>query len=237
MGLISLFLSVVFGIVAQNNNEQIKKEINKIKMSRSYLCAEATMPEEEEANNLAGELLINEITQWLSEKKKNVQPNQIVLQDISSLTETLDMRRGANVRVFIYIKKKDIIPVYGNGLVLSKEEEELTTDENREIKKEETNYINDKKVTASPIERIVSAKDMNDIKIIFNELKHLNSIDYGKYTSLEQDINNAYLLIYNKEGKIVAVLDNTNSRTNLQTKQPDKLSNYNGNAVYWFILK
>lgn len=249
VGIVCFYLLFVLGIFAQKSNEQTKKEINKIKISRSYLCAEATMPTLKEAEELAYELLINEINQWLSEQKKQIQTKQIVLQDIKSCTESLEMERGINIRAFIYIKKKDIIPIYGNGLVLTKEEEGMDNDsptsevaaqpDSVEAESDTPPSETEQPITAvDPMQRIIAATNMDDIKLIFNELKQQNKIEYGKYTSLDQNISDTCLLLYNREGKIVAVLDKgDNSRMNLQTKQPDKMTNYNGNAIYWFIIK
>ena len=95
--------------LAQEDRAEIKKQINKIKKSQAYVSAEATMPTEAEAMEMANQLLVFEINNWLQSKRKSEEVQQVVLQDISSCKETLDMKRGTQVRAFVYVKKKDIV--------------------------------------------------------------------------------------------------------------------------------
>ena len=120
-----------FVLTAQNMTEKTKKEMNRIKLSRSYICAEATMPTLQEAIDIANESLLQAIDQWVKEEKKYQGAKQVAIQDINSCLEKMDMNRGNNVRVLVYIKKKDIIPIYGNGQIL------LTDDEQEETENEE----------------------------------------------------------------------------------------------------
>ena len=90
-------------LTAQNVTEKTKKEMNRIKLSRSYICAEATMPTLQEAIDVAKESLIQSIEQWAKEEKKYQGAKQIALQDINSCIEKIDMKRGKNVRALVYI--------------------------------------------------------------------------------------------------------------------------------------
>lgn len=123
--ILSFILLGSFGLLAmaQQTEAEIKARINKIKRSKSYLSAEATMKTEEEAKAVALELLVGEINDWVASKGKSDEVQQIVLQDINSNTQQLDMKRGIQSRVFVYVKKKDIVLIYGEGqLVLNDEE-------------------------------------------------------------------------------------------------------------------
>lgn len=228
---------------AQNVTENTKKEINRIKSSRAYISAEATMPTSEEALNEAEEALIQSIDQWVKEEKNYIGDKQISTQDIKSCIEKLTMNRGKNVRTFIYTLKKDIIPLYGNLIHLEKDEQ----NENQNVsvvnekpvtttaKKESSNTPNKKVKTA--LQRIVEAQTMDEIKEIFHELKKDSGITYGKMTSADLDVFACCLLFYNREGKVVGVLgEGDQERINLRTNQPERLSNYSGNAAYWFVI-
>lgn len=123
--ILSFILLGSFGLLAmaQQTEAEIKAQINKIKRSKSYLSAEATMKTEEEAKAVALELLVGEINDWVASKGKSDEVQQIVLQDINSNTQQMDMKRGTQSRVFVYVKKKDIVLIYGEGqLVLNDEE-------------------------------------------------------------------------------------------------------------------
>lgn len=102
---------------------ETKVQINKIKRSQSYLSAEATMATEEEAMATAKELLVSEINDWVASKKNNSPVKQIVLQDINSCTQLMDMKRGVKTRAFVYVNKKDIVLIYGEGQIVLTDEE------------------------------------------------------------------------------------------------------------------
>ena len=57
--------------LAQEDRAEIKKQINKIKKSQAYVSAEATMPTEAEAMEMANQLLVFEINNWLQSKRKS----------------------------------------------------------------------------------------------------------------------------------------------------------------------
>ena len=109
-------------LMAQSDSDT-KALINKIKRSQSYLSAEATMATEEEAMNTAKELLVSEINEWVATKSKKETVKQVVLQDINSCTQLMDMKRGVRTRAFVYVKKKDIVLIYGEGQIVLNEEE------------------------------------------------------------------------------------------------------------------
>ena len=46
-----------------------------------------------------------------------------------------------------------------------------------------------------------------------------------------------YLAIYNKAGKVVAVLTPGDSRINVKTQEADKISNYSGCGAIGFTVK
>ena len=59
---------------------------------------------------------------------------------------------------------------------------------------------------------------------------------YARYAQLNKpEIN--YLAIYNKAGKVVAVLTPGESRINVKTQEADKISNYSGCGAIGFTVK
>lgn len=117
-----LFCGAYCGLMAQSEAET-KAQINKIKRSQSYLSAEATMPTEEEAIQQAKELLVSEINDWVAGKRKGGEVKQVVLQDINTCTQRMDMKRGVRTRAFVYVKKNEIVLIYGEGQIMLSEEE------------------------------------------------------------------------------------------------------------------
>lgn len=271
-------------LMAQNIMEKTKKEMNRIKLSRAYISSEATMPTLQEAIDIANESLLQSIDQWVKEEKKYQGVKQVAIQDINSCLEKMDMNRGNNVRVLVYIKKKDIIPIYGNGQILLTDDEQEETaiaqavtpkpvretvqpeqtnpetprpkQEQSKPKQEQSLPVQSTSIESAPVhkpkqapvrqeqapqmsnlQRILAARTMNDIKVIFHELKENYAITYGKYNSTELDISTCYLLFYDRQGQITGILgQGGQKRMNLRTNQLESMNQYNGNAAYWFIL-
>lgn len=113
--LLSILLSAC--IVAQALDKS-QKAINEIKKNREYLYGEATMPTQEEATSLAYELLQKEIVGWLSDRASRP-VESFSVKEVNRLTDTIMMRRADMYRVFAYVKKNSLIPLfYDNGIVL-----------------------------------------------------------------------------------------------------------------------
>ena len=123
--LLSLFIMCcVAGCICAQDAKETKALINSIKRSTAYLSAEATMSTEAEAMATAKELLVSEINEWVDAKRKGDRVKQIVLQDINSCTQLMDMKRGIKTRAFVYVKKRDIVLIYGEGQIVLNENEE-----------------------------------------------------------------------------------------------------------------
>lgn len=239
----------------QDASAEIKKQINKIKKSQSYLSAEATLPSEEEALKTANELLVSEINDWVKTKRNSDKIQQIVLQDISSCTDKMNMKRGANFRAFVYVKKSDIVLIKGEGQIVLSDNEKgndlqalSEISEPMRIEKEKP-VLKEGEVEAAVVERIegnrtenslkkiLGAKTMEDMKSIFAGLKADDAIRYGSYPSSEIS-GNYYLLFYTRAGEIkTIVVVEEDKLSDVNTKQTVKLSDYSGYGAYWFELK
>ena len=97
-------------ISAQTNSnvEEKKKEINSIKKNSQYIYAEATAATEQEAKDLAEELLYQEINEWVATQKKLRQSNELLISDRKELWSNVSLPRGNMFRSFIYVKKSNI---------------------------------------------------------------------------------------------------------------------------------
>ncbi len=217
------------------NVTDTKVEINKIKRSKLYLSAEATMATEEEAMNTAKELLVSEINGWVASKKGNTPVKQIVLQDINSCTQLMDMKRGIKTRAFVYVKKKDIVLIYGEGQIV------LNDEEKGEVELQSLGEVSRSKPLATeeppmePLERILSARTMQELKPIFAELNEAGKISYGVYSQKDLD---CYLLFYTRTGEIKGILRReAGNLENVHTGAVAKMTDYNGCGAYWFKLK
>lgn len=237
-----------------NSSTETKNLINKIKKSQSYLSAEATMTNSEDAMKLANELLVGEINEWVKSKRKSETVQQIVLQDISSCSETMNMKRGTNVRAFVYVKKTDIVLIRGEGQIilsdnekgndlqaLSEISEPLKIEKDKPDSKKDNVDSTVEKIGSSSVDKnlntIMSTKTMADMKKVFADLKSKEEIKYGSYPS-DQVSENSYLLFYTRTGDVKAVVEKKGDvLKDLNTSQNVKLGDFSGYGAYWFELK
>lgn len=214
--LLSITLCLLALTAAQAGpTDDVKKEINKVKKSSQYIYAESTAPTEEEARAYAEERLFDEVNKWVSTQKKMKGSANLVVNNRKELWTTLSMPRGTNMyRYFIYVKKKDIIPT-DNAVVIANESLPAVEEKLQPVLPEAINLL----------------AGITDYYAMAEKVKQLKAEgkidDYGRYASLD-DPDECYLIIYNREGKVVAILTPGPERLNVKTNQPDGVANYSG---------
>lgn len=104
-------LALIIGVAAMAQKESVSKQINQIKRNPLYIYSEATMATEEEAREVACEMLLKQVKEYAESKKYLVKADNILIKDIQTKSESLMMRRGTMYRVFLYVSKIDIEPV------------------------------------------------------------------------------------------------------------------------------
>lgn len=130
------FASLSQGVAAQEDSyEQEKALITKVKRSPdTYVFAEATCKTEEEAKAVAEDLFYQSVNEYVATEKKMQGVADVVINDAKSLKNSVVMPRGSNMhRVFIYVKKSDILAVK-NPVVMSERLKQMN--ENEKAKEE-----------------------------------------------------------------------------------------------------
>lgn len=89
---------------------QNTKKMNSIKRSAQYIYAEATMETTKEAFEVANDLLLIQVKEYAASKKA-FRDNDILVRNIQSQQDSIQIRRGAMVKVFLYVKKSDVLNV------------------------------------------------------------------------------------------------------------------------------
>ena len=232
-------------------DEQIKKQIADVKRSSSFIYGEATASTTEEARAMAEEILYDEIAKWLDKEKKLRGNDNVVVSNRKDIQTSLSLPRGNMFRSFIYVKKNDIIPVdnvevltvvkegYSDKAV---ERQETAADgatayideseENMEVEIAEE----DTQAYPEVVNMIASYSDYYNMRGKIDELKNAGKIRrYDGYSKLENP-SIYYLVIYNKAGKVVALLSPGEDRINVKTGKEDKITNYRDCAAIGFIL-
>lgn len=248
--IVSLLCAVLVVLAMDKQQEQV----NEIKKNREYLYGEATMPTQEEATSLAYELLQQEVLKWATDRVsrpfKDMSP-----KEINQKAEVIELRRADMFRIFAYVKKSDLVPMfYDQGIIffdsldvgkIPNPQQEvpevkrvLKTDSlvNDKVKQQIVQHFFVSKNDA--LEKIKKARTFFELKTILPPLKEEGCIvDYGKYATAEKP-EECYLIIYDIAGNIKALLGKGDKmRPNLQTGKDETLQNYRGCGAIWFQLK
>ena len=246
---ISLFLTFILmaclSAGAQENQAELKSKVNEIKKSPDYIYAEATRETAEEAKSAAEEQLYNNINIWVAHEKDLRGAKQVVVAQTKSDYEEYQLQRGNMTRVFLYVKKCDIIA--GDNVCVQDvnplKEGEAKDDQVQQPEQTDQQPIADPQPATPAVEISPLVKELANIATIqvfgtrLKELKAQGKVGvYGKYKELP-DPDNCLLVVYNRQGTIEAVLTAGAQRYNATTALPDALANYPGCAAIGFTLK
>ena len=222
--IIAIALLLTQGMAAQNTAD-IKKEINMVKRSNSYIYAEATAPTVEEAKAVAEEILYAEVNEWAATKRKFQTKGNFVVNNKSDLWTSYSLPRGNMFRSFIYVKKSDIISVDDSDVIggLSKGVVKL----------------NPSKATPSfpdAVLQVYHCTKYSELVETMTRLKNSGMIThYARNASLTKP-EMYYLAIYDRRGTILSVLTNGTPRLNVETGKEDGVLNYKGCGAIGFLL-
>lgn len=244
--LLTVILAVFMAIPAICQ-EADSKTINKIKRDNQYLYAEATMKNEQEAYSTALELLNGYIDEYVQTKKKFESSENIIIKDIEKNAERIQMNRGEMVRVFVYVKKSDIIPAENSSL---RENVGKKEDNSKDLTAEITTVIpgddggsGDASLRLSTpwqqdiIDDILRCNTLIEAKALMNRQKAEFKIKRIGNMSNCRNRAECFWVIGDAAGAIVTVLGpGSEQRTNFKTLQFDTLENYTGFTAIWFIM-
>lgn len=220
---------------AQQTTDEQKKEINRIKKSADYLYGEATLATEDEAKDLAEELLYNSINEYCAKNKKLKLSKQILINNIKGVWDVITMPRGNMVRAFYYVKKKDLQGV-DNTQVMTMGE--AGTSDYSVTKADAQSTLTSLLEADLPIE---TKPDFHPVAKELSAITNGNELmakvkDYlaaGKIKAFKNyaDIPNPesyYIIIFDKTQTIKAILSPGKERFNVATGKPDGVQNYKG---------
>lgn len=212
----------LFSLFADQTDE-VKKQINKIKKSSQYIYAESTAPTEADARSYAESRLYEEVNAWVATQRKLKKSTNLVVNNRKELWTMLSMPRGSNMyRSFIYVKKSDILPTE-NAVIIP----------NQSLPPVEESI---KETLPEIVTQIAACSQYGDMAAMVKQAKNDGKIkNYGRYASLANP-DKCYLIIYNREGKVVATLTPEPGRKNIKTNRPDSVKNYSGCGAIGFEL-
>lgn len=227
--------------------ESDAKKINKIKRNSQYLYAEATMKNPQEAYNTALELLNNYIDEYVQSKKKFKSSDNIIIKDIESKSEKIQMQRGEMVRVFVYVKKTDIIPAENSSMRANAGKKE---DDFDKLKSEIVPISSDGQTLEGDeslrlqvvwqqemIDNILACNTLIEAKALLNRQKSEYKVKKIGTMSNCRNKSECFWVMGNESGELITVLGpGADTRTNFKTLQLDSLDNYTEGSGIWFTM-
>jgi hypothetical protein len=189
--------------------------ISKVKRDTTYLYAEATMKEKEQAFKSAHSLLGMKVREWLESQEAAMTIDSLVAKAEKGSVE-LEARRGDYCRAFVYIKKSDVLPVRNDNEVFNPNLVALTADERN----------------------MTGITQFDDIEPYVKGLEANGRVKaYGKYATMPKT-EKCHVFIYDRQGDIKAVLRvQPGSQLNLRTLRQDNIKNYKNHGALWLQLK
>ena len=239
---------------------QRSESVNSIKRNSQYVYAEATMDTVNDAYDVAKELLISNIKEYASDKKA-FRDKDILVRDIASRCDSIQLRRGEMYKVFLYVKKDDILEVGDNvtliggrpsvPVMLQKDDEPVPVQEEPLVV--EPVPVEDplsvvEEVTGEPslrlpvgwqqdvIDRLLAAPSFEQAKAMVSRLKAETKIKRAGPAETCRDRSDSFWLI-GYEGEVVTVLGpGSGERTDFKNLTKSTLEYYSGLDWYWFTL-
>lgn len=222
--------------------ESDSKRINNIKRNSQYLYAEATMKDPDEAYNTALELLGGYIDEYVQSKRKYNSSDNIIIKDVSSKSERIQMKRGEMTRVFVYVKKDDIIPATSATLRENAgKKEENAEDLGAMI--EDMGNVGDASLKLSQtwqqevVDQLLNCATLTEAKALLNRQKTEFKVKRTGAASSCRNSAECFWVVGDASGALITVLGpGAEQRTNFRTLQYDALENYNAGTSVWFIM-
>ncbi len=214
----------MMGMMAHSQSvEEQKKAINTIKKSSAYIYAEATLENEQDAYDLAKELLYQRVNEYIATKKKFKNAKEAVVINQNYAKEKIQLPRGNMYRAFLYVKKDDVIP--SENAVVGRIEKKGERSSSIEV------------IEDNIVQELLALNTLADLKRELPIMKREGKVvSYAKYSELAAP-NKFILVIYDKQGQIRAVLSEGEKRINLKTNAPDNINNYKGMGAVGVKIK
>lgn len=234
-----LFASVCH-ISAQSDAANAMKQINAIKMNTDYISGESTAETEQSAKENARALLEVNIEEWIKANGKNASDAGGYIAKAGNSILELSTTRGNRYRVFLYVKKSDIMTFSDASEIIAapmQQDAHQTVVSHEPIKDiaDKPELTSPKKDVYQPTaeeRQILSITSFDDIKSFITNRNNIR--DYGKFANIPSS-GECYLFVYNRSGQIAAYLQkNDSGYRNVKTGGIDNIDNYKGCGAIWF---
>ena len=223
------------------------KTINTIKRDKSYIYEESTAKDADEAYQSARELLRLRIEEYIAEEKKLRKAEKIIVRDVESVTEEIKVQRGELTRVFLYVKKKNILPAEANVSVMDNDNK--TQDEKTVVEAEAESVANE--AEASPgdsanklpiawqqnvIDKLLGCRTLAEARSVLGREKAEYRVKRYGTPATCADKTACFWITGDADGRLITVLGpGSTERTNFKTLSKEA-GNIGSEAAIWFTL-
>ncbi len=231
-----LFTSlVVMTAVGQTVDEQ-KKKIASIKKNSNYIYAEITTTDQQQAIDLATDMLHQNVNEWAAQQKKFAGSNKIVTMNTNYTVEQMTMPRANMYRAFMYVKKSDVIPA--ENVEVRDTPTEVSTASTSKPKVAKVTPISNSN-RDEIISQLLSVANTGQLSTNLKELKKKGKIlEYDNLRGLkDKNLSEYIMVVFNKDGIVEAILSEGENRINLQSGSFDQLTNYKGRGAIGVKVK
>lgn len=231
LALITL-LFVAFSGFAQKANNDVKAQINDIKKKTNlYIYGEATAATAQDAQDLAEEILYDEINKWAATRKKLQGTSDFLINNKKSMVSSLATTRGNMFRCLMYVKKSDIqkadnADVVENTLPQQPAQRMQTTVESITP----TSHA----LYPDAVRELARISNYQQIIARAREMKASGNISELVDDRFPQEPGAYYLVVYSTDGKVKAILTPGTKRINVLTGDEDSEKNYRGCKAFAF---
>ncbi|MCM1021936.1 MAG: hypothetical protein NC343_06720 [Muribaculum sp.] len=249
-----LITAVLFCSPTLHAQNDVKDQINTIKLDENYLWAEGN----DENKDIAFQNALYELVLMINEIRAADGKQPLESSHLSHLVETKSYPRGEKTNMFAYIAfdKAMAVEVRQNlGIVVGQKQESDSVATTTPAKTEPVVAQQQEKPASQPqaqkftfvpagsanitsvTARICEYEMVTEANLTLKKYAADGTVkQYNRARSLAEIPSDAHLVLFDREHVIKAVLgpDNGSGRMNMRTQQPDNLNNYHQVAIIWY---
>ena len=249
--LLIIMVLIPAGLLAQVDFLEEKNLINSIKKNLTYLHGEGVANSEKDALSIAQDELTHQINAYCKEYLSPAQIDYIDIRLIVSNSCKVQLKRGSNSRVFLYIDKENIKgnpspcqdkSYLDNSLVQYSNEDTVEIDNSTDIISgvdvesldimEFSTETEDNEDTL--LSRVIATEDTRSLMNLLNTEKRERKVMWGE---VKNEINTSWYVVVISNDKIEAVLDKgDNVRMDFRSNEQKNLRDFGNNKKIWFII-
>lgn len=229
-------LMLSMSLLAQQDD--LVRQIGKVKRDVNYIYAEATMKDKKEALDGAKAILEVKVSDWIHQQ--TIENVDVCIAKAKDHCFELQTMRGDYYRAFVYVNKQDILPVTDKKeVVVFQVGNSQSQEASAEVISEDSPSPTIEVITlTADEEKMKSITSFYEIQPYIESLKKSGRLDaYGKYSTMPKD-GKCNLFVYDKQGKVVAALRKTGSYVlNIATLRGVNIKSYNECGAIWLRIK